>query len=145
MGDEPESLTLEEPRADFRNRAGRSARRLTETPRPVGPFHLGPMNAIKRLFNLASPLEVTAPTTLRVTIAQHYGNRLVLGRFRITTSGEDPSRLTPDSESESVAQLEPPCRRRASSSINSMPACRAAGDAGATHRTTTRDSDSRSR
>jgi hypothetical protein len=54
------------------------------------------------IFNLESPLESTDTISIRITLDQQYGNRLVLGKFRLSFSSSDPNILKPEITSPEV-------------------------------------------
>ena len=54
------------------------------------------------MFNFAEPIELRSDQKVRVTLTQNYGDRLVLARFRIRTSGADVKTLTPVPESQEL-------------------------------------------
>lgn len=56
------------------------------------------------IFDFAQPVELETATPLRVTLAQHYGNRLTLAKFRLSTSTADTGKLAVQADS-------PECRR----------------------------------
>ncbi len=58
------------------------------------------------LFDLKQPLELTEPTSLRFTLAQHYGQGLVLARVRLRTSGEPVEKLTLPDSNPAVTRLQ---------------------------------------
>jgi len=45
------------------------------------------------LFSFAEPLQLEAPGTLKITLRQHYGDSLVLRRFRFSTIGDDADKV----------------------------------------------------
>ena len=45
------------------------------------------------MFDLSEPLTATHKEKVRISISQQYGNKLVLGRFRISVSSADPATL----------------------------------------------------
>ena len=45
------------------------------------------------LFSFAEPLQVDSDAKLRITMRQHYGDSLVLRRFRLSTTGEDADKI----------------------------------------------------
>lgn len=45
------------------------------------------------LFAFAEPLQLETPATLKITLRQHYGDSLVLRRFRISTIGDDADKV----------------------------------------------------
>jgi hypothetical protein len=47
------------------------------------------------IFDFAEALNLDQETTVRVSLTQNYGNRLVLANFRLSTSAVDPKSLTP--------------------------------------------------
>jgi hypothetical protein len=45
------------------------------------------------LFTFAEPLQLDSDANLRITMRQHYGDSLVLRRFRLSTTGEDAAKI----------------------------------------------------
>ncbi len=56
------------------------------------------------IFDFAEPLEAKEATTLRVSLTQNYGNRLVLAKLRISTAHSDPKTLEPISENDLIRE-----------------------------------------
>lgn len=56
------------------------------------------------IFDLAEPLTVPDVTLLRVTLKQHYGDRLLLAHLRLSVSQADPAELSPRQESPATRQ-----------------------------------------
>ncbi|MFM8288523.1 MAG: DUF1549 domain-containing protein, partial [Planctomycetaceae bacterium] len=58
------------------------------------------------LFDFQTPLELTEPATLRFTLAQHYGQGLVLARIRLRITGEPVEKLTLPGSDPTVTRLQ---------------------------------------
>lgn len=102
LGEVESEITLVNPRADFEQNGWPVTAALdhnTKTGWAVSPRQRERHVAI---FEFSEPLELAEPTRVRLVMAQHYGNRLVFGHFRWSTSGESASTLTPESESPAV-------------------------------------------
>lgn len=54
------------------------------------------------IFRFEKPLELNAETAIQIQLNQQYGNRLVLSRFRLSVTTEDPQSLKTDVNSEQV-------------------------------------------
>ena len=57
------------------------------------------------LFNFADPLRLARNSKIRVTLSQQAGEVLTLRRFRLSTSGEDPTVLHPRVDAEEIRKL----------------------------------------
>jgi hypothetical protein len=57
------------------------------------------------LFDLVEPLTIESEVKLRFRIVQNYGDRLVLARFRLSTSDAAPETLQPHSDSPELRKL----------------------------------------
>jgi mono/diheme cytochrome c family protein len=57
-------------------------------------------------FEFEPALELDADARLQITLRQHYGDSLTLRRFRLSTSGEDPSKVDIPQSSEEERQLQ---------------------------------------
>ncbi|MHC4876720.1 MAG: PSD1 and planctomycete cytochrome C domain-containing protein [Planctomycetota bacterium] len=94
-GKEPRTLKLKNARSDFSQRGWDVAGAIdgkVETGWAVSPEFGKPHVA---LFDLSELLPHSDGTSLRISVSQQYGNRLVLGRFRVSISSADPSTLKP--------------------------------------------------
>lgn len=92
-GDKSRKLTLNDPRADY-EQPGWPVKNALDGDKKTG-WAVSPRQTSDHLalFALAEPLELAGPGTLRLVMRQHYGDSLVLRRFRWTTSGGDPKSL----------------------------------------------------
>jgi mono/diheme cytochrome c family protein len=102
QGDDARKLTLTAPRADFSQNGSPVAAAIDGDPKTgwaVSPRVREPHVA---MFDFAEPIALEADARLRVTLAQHYGDRLVLGQFRLRTSDANPADLVPLTESPEV-------------------------------------------
>ena len=92
-GQTPRTLALKNARADFSQNGWPVKGAIdgkTETGWAVSPQFGQPHVAV---FDLSEPLTVSDRENLQLTISQQYGNKLVLGRFRISVSSADPATL----------------------------------------------------
>jgi len=100
----PKLLKLSNPSADYAQKGWPVTAAIdgdTKTGWAISPKQRESHTAI---FILESPLELSAPTKIRITLDQQYGNRLILSRFRLSFSNSDPSTLKTDVETEEVKQ-----------------------------------------
>ncbi len=87
------AIALTNPRADFSQKGWGVAGAIDGNPKTgwaISPQFGQPHVAV---FDLAEPLTVPPESRLQFTITQHYGNRLVLGCFRLSVSQVDPAQL----------------------------------------------------
>jgi hypothetical protein len=104
-GDEVRPVKLIVPRADY-SQGGWPVENATDgdtkTGWAVSPRQREPHVAI---FDFAEAIDTERDVTLRVTLTQNYGDRLVLSHFRIRTSDADPTTLSPMPDSPEVRRL----------------------------------------
>src|SRR5690606_5563620 len=97
-------LQLAQPRASFSQEGWPVAAAIdadTKTGWAVSPRKHERHVAI---FDFAQPVALLTAAPVRVTIAQHYGNRLTLAKFRLSTSTADTAKLAVQADS-------PECRK----------------------------------
>jgi mono/diheme cytochrome c family protein len=104
-GEKSRRLTLSDPRADY-EQPGWPVKNALDGDKKTG-WAVSPHQTSDHvaLFKLAEPLELSKSTMLRLVMRQHYGDALVLRRFRWTTSGEDPKSLPLDGSSDETRKL----------------------------------------
>lgn len=99
QGETSQAVRLTNPRADYAQDGWPVAAAIdgdVKTGWAVSPRQREPHVAV---FDFAEPITLTAESKLRVTLAQNYGDKLVLAQFRLTTSEADPTTLSPRFES----------------------------------------------
>lgn len=101
-GDVVTGIKLANPRADF-SQAGWPVTAAIDGDPKTG-WAVSPRSRERHaaIFEFAEPLTLDAEAMFRITITQNYGNRLTLAQFRISATGEDPTKLrlpTPSAES----------------------------------------------
>jgi mono/diheme cytochrome c family protein len=92
-GQPPQKIELKNARADFSQNGWPVTAAIdgkTETGWAVSPQFGRPHVAV---FELSEPLTVSDKEKLQFRISQQYGNKLVLGRFRVSMSAADPTTL----------------------------------------------------
>lgn len=104
LGESPVALALINPRADFEQNGWPVTAAIDQDPKTGWAVSPRQRERHVALFELSEPLELSEPTRIRIVMAQHYGNSLVFGHFRWSTSAEPAESLTPDSESPAVQQ-----------------------------------------
>lgn len=104
-GDMYRRLSLTDPRADYEQGGWPVKNALdgdTKTGWAVSPHQTSDHSA---LFAFSQPLELKQPTTLRIVMRQHYGDSLVLRRFRWTSTGAAPASAKLDEMSDETRRL----------------------------------------
>ncbi len=104
-GESPRRIGLLNPRADFSQGGWPVASAIDgklDTGWAISPQQKQRHTAI---FDFDVPLEVKVKTTLRVTLTQNYGNRLVLAKFRLSTAHADPKSLEVHTENDAIREL----------------------------------------
>ncbi|MBL8811070.1 MAG: PSD1 domain-containing protein [Planctomycetaceae bacterium] len=104
-GDTSKKLTLTNPKADFQQNGWPVTAALdgdTKTGWAISPRQREKHAA---LFEFAEPLVLPAEAVLKIVLRQHYGDSLVLRRFRLSTIGLKPSDVTLPENSAEVRRL----------------------------------------
>lgn len=101
----PRRLSLIKPRADFAQDGWPVSNALdgdTKTGWAVSPRQRERHSA---MFEFAEPLQLEKDGAIRITMRQHYGDSLVLRRFRFSTIAEDAEKVDFPAPSEAVRRL----------------------------------------
>lgn len=91
--DQVRPLKLKNARADFAQDGWPVAAAIDGDPKTGWAVSPRSRERHVAFFDLTEPLKVSADTKLRLTLAQNYGNRLTLGKFRLSLSTAEPSLL----------------------------------------------------
>ncbi len=105
QGDAVKKLVLKNPKADFEQGGWPVTAALdgdTKTGWAVSPRQREKHAA---LFEFSEPLVLSEDSVLKVTLRQHYGDSLVLRRFRLSTVSMDPKDVTLPENSADVRRL----------------------------------------
>ncbi len=104
QGDSVTALKLVEPRADF-SQDGWPVASAIDGDLTTG-WAVSPRQRERHvaIFDFSEGLVVEDESRLRITITQNYGDRLVLSKFRLSTSHSDPATLTPNPQSPATQQ-----------------------------------------
>lgn len=105
QGDAGRKLSLKNPKADFEQGGWPVTAALdgdTKTGWAVSPRQREKHAA---LFEFSEPLVLSEDAMLKVTLRQHYGDSLVLRRFRLSTIAMDPKDVTLPENSSEVRRL----------------------------------------
>ncbi|MDX1564403.1 MAG: PSD1 and planctomycete cytochrome C domain-containing protein, partial [Phycisphaeraceae bacterium] len=106
-------VVLKNARADFSQKNWPVAGAIDGKPKTgwaISPQFGKPHTAI---FETAEPLSIRSGTRLTLTLRQHYGKQLVLGRFRVSVSSAEYKKLSPETGGLVELASIPPAERTA--------------------------------
>ncbi len=92
-GNDAKRLTLTNARADYSQDGWPVANALDGDMKTGWAVSPRQRERHAALFTFAEPLQLDSDAKLRITMRQHYGDSLVLRRFRLSTTGEDADKI----------------------------------------------------
>lgn len=99
---QPQKIKLTQPIADFAQQGWPVTAAIDGDEKTGWAVSPQQRESHQAIFALEQPLDLTAETSIRITLNQQYGNRLILSRFRLSFTADDPKSLKTEWDSDQV-------------------------------------------
>jgi hypothetical protein len=100
--EQPLKVTFANPIADFAQQGWPVSAAIDNDEKTGWAISPQQRESHQAIFKFDQPLELNAETPIRISLNQQYGNRLILSRFRLSLTTEDPQSLKTDLNSEKI-------------------------------------------
>lgn len=100
--DQPQKVKLVNPIADFAQQGWPVTAAIDNDEKTGWAISPQQRESHQAIFKFDQPLELNAETSIEINLNQQYGNRLILSRFRLSVTTEDPQSLKTDFNSDKI-------------------------------------------